>query len=82
MTDENYGLNLSPDGTTPPTMRERLKDGAPVVTVTQKPAAKSRAIPAGLKPLAGGGDGPSRATYGNSEAAAMGAMLNGRFPSR
>jgi len=29
-----------------PTLRERLKDGAPVVPVTVKPAAKSKAIPA------------------------------------
>ena len=38
-----------------PTLRERLKDGAaPITPVTLKPAAKSKAIPAWMRRVAGG----------------------------
>jgi hypothetical protein len=40
-----------------PTLRERLKDGAPVVPVTEKPVAKSKAIPAWMRKYAAGASG-------------------------
>jgi hypothetical protein len=39
-------------------LRERLKDGAPAVLVTEKAPAKSKAIPKWMRNVAGGGLDP------------------------
>jgi hypothetical protein len=66
-----------------PTLRERLKDGVPIVPVTVKPAAKSRAIPAWMRRHAGGSASVGRdgvVENPTDSQRAMASRLNGMFP--
>jgi hypothetical protein len=81
----DYGCDLSATAAhVDPTARttKPLPPAAKSATAGGNKSLPMGAIARAVGVGAGGGDGPSRATYGNSEAAAMGAMLNGRFPSR
>jgi hypothetical protein len=66
-----------------PTLRERLKDGAPVVPVMVKPAAKSKAIPAWMRRVAGAASATDRdgvVENPTDTQRSMQSRLSGMFP--